>query len=161
MFLQRVTDFVAKNQKGYIVKAIQINKNEDSTCDILTPTQNIPEKKSPLPLPRSPPTLAPSPGRAFLPAKTGQEIFGASVEEDLIDSKPGQCDAPIVLDKNVQHPSSTTLSSCPPRNDEPADIGIPAQLMPDKLMANEEFYENLRVGLKSAEEPIQFDTESF
>ena len=43
--------------------------------------------------------------------------------------------------------------------DEPGDKGIPAQLKPDKLMANEEFYEKLRTGLKTALTPERgFDT---
>merc|ERR1711879_1094143 len=40
-----------------------------------------------------------------------------------------------------------------PGPDEPGDKGIPAQLKPDKLMANEEFYEKLRTGLKTALTP--------
>merc|ERR1712130_977038 len=46
-----------------------------------------------------------------------------------------------------------------PGPDEPGDKGIPAQLKPDKLMANEEFYEKLRTGLKTALTPERgFDT---
>merc|ERR1719210_1955174 len=46
-----------------------------------------------------------------------------------------------------------------PGPDEPGDKGIPAQLKPDKLMANEEFYEKLRTSLKTALTPERgFDT---
>ncbi len=41
------------------------------------------------------------------------------------------------------------------RQDEPGDKGLPARLMPDKLMANEEFYEKLRSGLKNLSSAIE------
>jgi len=54
-----------------------------------------------------------------------------------------------------------------PRREEPADKGIPDQLVPDKLLANEEFYEQLRSGIKGIEAPempfehTQEDPESY
>jgi hypothetical protein len=41
------------------------------------------------------------------------------------------------------------------RHDEPGDKGLPTRLMPDKLMANEEFYEKLRSGLKNLSSTIE------
>ena len=163
MFLQRVTDFVAKNQRGYMEKAIQITRTEDNTEKTLKPKQEIPERISPLPMPKSPHTLAPSPGKSFLDANTGQEMFSASIEADLIETKPPQKALDVMpsttLESNIQYPNNTVSSSLP-RKDEPADKGIPTQLMPDKMLANEEFYENLREGMKSAEDPVHFEPET-
>ena len=63
-------------------------------------------------------------GRQFLESKTGQEMFNKSVETDH--------------DEFV----SESLG-------DPADKNIPKILKPDKLLKNEEFYENLRTGLRN------------
>merc|ERR1719507_492827 len=58
-----------------------------------------------------------------------------------------------------QHRGAVAGGPGVPGPDEPGDKGIPAQLKPDKLMANEEFYEKLRTGLKTALTPERgFDT---
>merc|ERR1712008_14061 len=60
--------------------------------------------------------------------------------------------------ESVSQQRGAVAGSLPGPN-EPGDRGIPAQLKPDKLMANEEFYEKLRSGLKTALTPERgFDT---
>lgn len=108
--------------------------------------------------PSSPTRLAPSPGKAFLDAVTGLDAFGPSIESDnpeqQADMDKLMSDTLKVADyinSNysgvVVRPPSTLMTS-PPREDEPGDKGLPQQLERDKLMANEEFYEKLRNGLK-------------
>jgi len=163
MFLQRVTDFVAKNQKGYLEKALMITQSESINTQTLNIDQKVPERKSPIPKPRSPHALTPSPGKAFLNANTGQELFTASIEgSDPVEPKQQKeakdKQAPKLKVKDIPLPTSD-ISYCRPRKDEAADKGIPAQLVPDKMLANEEFYENLREGLRSAEDPVEPEPE--
>merc|ERR1719320_1560233 len=161
MFLQRVTDFVAKNQKGYIEKVLMITQSEGTNNQMLKIDNKCPERISPKP--RSPHALTPSPGKAFLDANTGQELFTASIEgSDPVEPKQQkeatEKQVPEVKMENIHLPTSD-ISYCKPRKDEAADKGIPAQLIPDKMLANEEFYENLREGLKSAEGQIESEPE--
>merc|ERR1719245_2590217 len=82
---------------------------------------------------------------------TGQEIFGASIEADN----------PVLTAQMVTEPQSicyspqkTIISSAynaPVTVEQPADKGIPGKLKPDKLMANEEFYEELRESMRQVE----------
>jgi len=125
------------------------------------------------------PGLAPSPGKSFLDAVTGQEVFGASIEGEnpelpAVERETMQSKATVLTTDNKDPPTvvpcSTVLAPSTiqvPTTEEPADIGIPSQLLPDKLMANEEFYEQLRSGLKSTGvsdlpfEQTQEDPESY
>merc|ERR1719244_1814509 len=116
--------------------------------------------------------MAPSPGKSFLDAVTGQEVFGASIEGEnpQINAKRSTTEAGVPsTDKNsslltttamnTNYDPSAMISPQPPkqqptqqpRREEPADKGIPYQLVPDKLLANEEFYEQLRSGIKGIE----------
>ena len=122
--------------------------------------------------------LAPSPGKSFLDATTGQEMFGASIEEDapivngLKQDKLTNGHVPMnsVYDAydtassgaskkkpalaSAQVPSAPILAA----REEPADKGIPTQLKPDKLLANEEFYEQLRSSMKEVEASREFES---
>jgi len=125
--------------------------------------------------------MAPSPGKSFLDAVNGQEVFGASIEgenpeitaklaaADLLSSAAYKDTSKPLLnpttmntnyDPSAKIPTQAIKSQVisPPRPEEPADKGIPTQLVPDKLMANEEFYEQLRSGMKAIEVPeMQFE----
>lgn len=125
--------------------------------------------------------MAPSPGKSFLDAVNGQEVFGASIEGenpeitaklaavDLLSNAAYKDTSKPLLNNTTMNtnydPSAKTSAQpiksqvvSPPRPEEPADKGIPTQLVPDKLMANEEFYEQLRSGMKSIEAPaMQFE----
>ena len=118
-------------------------------------------------------SLAPSPGKHFLDATTGQEVFGASIEGDNPELTASE------LLTNGHSPQKTVNSSAyeayetipagrkkpPPQSapvkvELPADKGIPSKLKPDKLLANEEFYEELRESMRQVE-ASQEDTETF
>ena len=43
------------------------------------------------------------------------------------------------------------------KREEPADKGIPVQLKPDKLLANEEFYEQLRDSMREVKATQDFE----
>jgi len=138
--------------------------------------------------------MAPSPGKSFLDAVNGQEVFGASIEGDNLENakvvksepqdnttskdykltpttamnisyEPSAILATQSLPSKPAPPKAQVIS--PPKAEEPADKGIPTQLVPDKLMVNEEFYEQLRSGIKSIEVPemsyeqTQEDPESY
>eukprot|EP00092_Neocalanus_flemingeri_P010785 GFUD01011614.1.p1 GENE.GFUD01011614.1~~GFUD01011614.1.p1 ORF type:complete len:1750 (+),score=541.73 GFUD01011614.1:94-5343(+) len=129
--------------------------------------------------------MAPSPGKSFLDAVTGQEVFGASIEGENPEINAKLAASELLNKNNMnmnQQPLNTTAMNTnydpsammavqpqkiqvipPPTREEPADKGIPAQLIPDKLMANEEFYEQLRSGMKSIEayEHTQEDPETY
>eukprot|EP00092_Neocalanus_flemingeri_P023379 GFUD01025348.1.p1 GENE.GFUD01025348.1~~GFUD01025348.1.p1 ORF type:complete len:1584 (+),score=477.54 GFUD01025348.1:160-4911(+) len=162
LFLQRVTDFVNQNQTEYQTKqkAILNSEYEDTIENTLKPSHYKPEKNSPLPVPRPPHDLTPSPGKSFLNATNGQEVFGASIEGEFIKSEPTNLKEDEISDAQALNPT-TTVKYSPPRHDEPADKGIPAQLLPDKLLANEEFYENLRSESRSGFQQTQDDSESY
>jgi len=55
---------------------------------------------------------------------------------------------------SAQVPSAPILAA----REEPADKGIPTQLKPDKLLANEEFYEQLRSSMKEVEASREFES---
>jgi len=125
--------------------------------------------------------MAPSPGKSFLDAVNGQEVFGASIEGEnpeitaklaaadfLSNAAYKDASKPLInpTTMNTNYDPSAKISTqsvksqaiSQPRPEEPADKGIPNQLIPDKLMANEEFYEQLRSGMKSIEAPeMQFE----
>jgi len=134
--------------------------------------------------------MAPSPGKSFLDAVTGQDVFGASIEGENpeINAKLAASDflnntskmdknqpqlTPSAMNTNYDPSAIMTTQQkktqviSPPRVEEPADKGIPVQLVPDKLMANEEFYEQLRSGMKNIDttdrefEHTQEDPESY
>jgi len=139
--------------------------------------------------------MAPSPGKSFLDAVTGQEVFGASIEGEnpqitaTLTNTETVAPHPAINNSlltttamNTTYdpaamisPHPNTISPQPakhqpitqPRREEPADKGIPDQLVPDKLLANEEFYEQLRSGIRGIEAPempfehTQEDPESY
>jgi len=159
MFLQRVTDFVARNQSGYLQKALQNSNNLKDPGHISTnPQTNKKEILASRPPRKSPPKIKPSPGKSFLDANVGEEIFGPSIEED--------CSNATIKTTNMnkiacnQEMNSVTEDSKCRDHGEPADKGLPKQLMPDKLLANEDFYENLRSELTTPEVSIQTDFET-
>ena len=170
LFLKKVSDFVANNE----TTRSDLSVPESTTM----PTGKI----SPMPtellgLRPVSPRVAPSPGKAFLDSNKGFDVFGPSIErENPPVEKDGAMSnetpySPTTLTMNkfsaVAKEAAIKLTSPPPpttvqqrgavvslpRQDEPADKGIPNQLMPDKLMANEEFYEKLRTTLKTALTP--------
>jgi len=124
-------------------------------------------------------TMAPSPGKSFLEATTGQEVFGASIEGDnpeltshlLTNGHSAQVgpgpltssafeayeSCPAGRKKPAAAPQSQPAAA---KVEEAADRGIPSQLKPDPLLANEEFYEELRESMRqveaSQEEPDTF-----
>ena len=124
--------------------------------------------------------LAPSPGKSFLDATTGQEVFGASIEEDnpMLTNKlnkteklsNGQSNIPIPMNSAYDAYDTVTASGrkkssntsvptpLPKPKEEPADKGIPTKLKPDRLMANEEFYEQLRDSMKEVEVSREFES---
>jgi hypothetical protein len=153
------------------------------TADPYTSKQN---GMSPRPYTYHTQGMAPSPGKSFLDAVNGQEIFGASIEgenpQNNIKLTASQAVSPYkeinlltTTAMNTNYDPSAMISPQPtkpqavpqPRPEEPADKGIPDQLVPDKLMANEEFYEQLRSGIKNIDGPelpfehTQEDPESY
>jgi len=128
--------------------------------------------------------MAPSPGKSFLEATTGQEVFGTSIEEDNpmlkqppviiepianghtpMNSAYDAYDTAISARKTLPMTSNKTVTEKEKR-EEPADKGIPVQLKPDKLLANEEFYEQLRDSMREVKatqdfEATQEDPESY
>jgi len=167
-FLAKVTEFVTNNEVDcqYTQQIWPAIPGPDDKLPPLkdpdTLTQQTLDRISPLPglAPPSPSSpagasetrLAPSPGKAFLEAVTGLEAFGPSIEgapDDDIKTASNSVKVAEYIHSNY----GVSVGSPPPRDDEPADKGLPLQLMPDKLMANEEFYEKLRSGLKDISTP--------
>jgi hypothetical protein len=123
--------------------------------------------------------MAPSPGKSFLEAKSGTEVFRTSIEEtdamstnipamhndnDILNLQSNEDTvktdvtgmpttlsvAPIPPARSPRRgsPNVNPGLCSPPRANEPGDKGLPTHLKPDTLLANEEFYEKLRSGLK-------------
>merc|ERR1719150_3400220 len=131
------------------------------------------------PQPRHTQTMAPSPGKSFLDATTGQEVFGASIEGDsqhpqltvqlspsglLTNGHSAQAASPLSPHSPLSPLNSSAFEAYESisagrkkpaapavKVDQPADRGIPNQLKPDKLLANEEFYEELRESMRQVE----------
>merc|ERR1712066_614771 len=122
--------------------------------------------------------MAPSPGKHFLEATTGQEVFGASIEGDNPElakqlaasehltnghsaKKPpinsSAYDAYESISAGRKKPAA---QPAPVKVELAADKGIPSKLKPDKLLANEEFYEELRESMRKVEAD-QEDPESY
>jgi len=118
--------------------------------------------------------MAPSPGKSFLDATTGQEVFGTSIEEDnpMLAKKPeiitnGHTPMNYNFDTYDTAKISTTAGGSSRKKvevqqqqsnrEEAADKGIPTRLKPDKLLANEEFYEQLRTSMKEVEASREFE----
>jgi len=164
-------------------KEIQLGQQESKsvTTDPHTYRQN---GVSPRPYNYHTQGMAPSPGKSFLDAVTGQEVFGASIEgenpqisvtDTVVPSNEMNSSLLTTTAMNTNYDPSAMISPQPakpqpiqqPRREEPADKGIPDQLVPDKLLANEEFYEQLRSGIKGIEAPempfehTQEDPESY
>merc|ERR1719461_2303522 len=119
--------------------------------------------------------MAPSPGKSFLDATTGQEVFGTSIEEDnpMLAKKPeiitnGHTPMNYNFDTYDTAKISTTAGGSSRKKvevqqqqnnrEEAADKGIPTRLKPDKLLANEEFYEQLRTSMKEVEAIREFES---
>ena len=164
--------FVPSNYKGPVTPA-------PAPAPPLITTEHVPVSE---PV-KEPPTkthtqsLAPSPGKHFLDATTGQEVFGASIEGDNPELTAQLAASELLT--NGHSPQKTVNSSAyeayetipagrkkpPPQSapakvELPADKGIPSKLKPDKLLANEEFYEELRESMRQVE-ASQEDTETF
>ena len=179
LFLKKVTEFV-KQQETASNQNLLLSSG--SLPGMRPPPSPIPSDLLGALVPPQAPRLAPSPGKAFLESTTGFDVFGPSIDRDKIppvqENKDGAMsneayppssltmtkftaaakDAVIKLTSPpptsaVAQPQRLNVAQLPPGMDEPADKGIPTQLMPDKLMANEEFYEKLRTGLKTALTP--------
>ena len=121
-----------------------------------------------------------SPGKSFLEATTGHEVFGRSIEEDHpIMSSPNHPEQRTeeqkqntsvadqysgVIKDNYHHHHAPAPA---PRREEPGagvqpGVNPPMRLKPDKLMANEEFYEQLRESMRQVEgEEEAADPEAF
>merc|ERR1719384_2116410 len=136
------------------------------------------------PQPRHTQTMAPSPGKSFLEATTGQEVFGASIEGENPELTVQRPPSHLLTNGHSAQVASSPLNSsafeayesisagrkkpapvqqpqlAAVKVEEAADRGIPSQLKPDKLLANEEFYEELRESMRqveaSQEEPDTF-----
>ena len=126
VFLKKVTKFISKNQEN--LRELSVSKQLKST------PKPIEFKPSPAPAevvnktmsllsPQDANKQKPSPGKSFLDCKSGQEMFSKSIE--IEETK-----------------SNNNLG-------DPADKNIPKILKPDSLRKNEQFYENLRSGLKN------------
>jgi len=122
--------------------------------------------------------MAPSPGKSFLDASTGQEVFGTSIEEDNPMLKPVTTTDSIMsnghspmnsvydtydtaLSGRKKAPTATALPQIiipKPQREEAADKNIPTKLKPDKLLANEEFYEQLKDSMKDVESSRYFES---
>ena len=177
-FLAKVTEFVSKNEAE-----VSLPSSNSKLAAKPSPTVPVPTDLLGALAPPPGPRLTPSPGKSFLDSTAGFEVFGPSVErenppaevsKDGAMSNEGYQPSNITMTKfaaaakdaaiklTSQSPPPTELVSQQrgaiiagsiPGPDEPGDKGIPAQLKPDKLMANEEFYEKLRTGLKTALTP--------
>ena len=120
-----MTKFISRNQEN--LRELSVSKQLKST------PKPIEFKPSPAPAevlnktmslkPQDANKLKPSPGKSFLDCKSGQEMFSKSIEIEEIKSNNNLGD--------------------------PADKNIPKILKPDSLRKNEQFYENLRSGLKN------------
>ena len=130
VFLKRVTNFIAKNQQMTepelappaaqdTLKPGQIALQYTNKA---SPLKNVEVKKE---------EIKSSPGKNFLDSKTGEEMFSKSIEGEFIEYK-----------------TAPKLKLAEESLGDPADKNIPKMLKPDSLMRNEEFYENLRSGLK-------------
>ena len=130
VFLKRVTKFIAKNQQMTepelappaaqdTLKPGQMAVQYTSKA---SPLKNVDVKKE---------EIKSSPGKNFLDSKTGEEMFSKSIEGEFIEYK-----------------TAPKLKLAEESLGDPADKNIPKMLKPDSLMRNEEFYENLRSGLK-------------
>jgi len=115
--------------------------------------------------------MAPSPGKNFLDATTGQEVFGASIEgenpelakqlaaSELLTNGLSPKKTPINSSAYDAYESISAGRKKPAAQPAPvkavetvaADRGIPSKLKPDKLLANEEFYEELRESMRQVE----------
>jgi len=184
-FLAKVSAFVSKNEAE---ASLPVSSNS-KLAPMPSPNVPVPTDLLGALAPPPGPRLTPSPGKSFLDSTAGFEVFGPSVERENPPaevSKDGAMsnegyqpsnltmtkfaaaakDAAIKLTSQSPPPiESVSLQrgavapGSIPGPDEPGDRGIPAQLKPDKLMANEEFYEKLRTGLKTALTPERgFDT---
>jgi len=181
LFLAKVTEFVSKNESPLPqVKANGSLPAGNPVPTVPPPADLISSLAPPPPLP---PRLAPSPGKAFLESTGDCDVFGPSVEREnppAESKKDGAMAnegyggaATITMHKfeaaakaaaikvasqspppasPIQRGVTASVSGLPGPN-EPGDKGIPTQLKPDKLMANEEFYEKLRTNLKTALTP--------
>ena len=183
-FLAKVSEFVSKNEAD-----LSLPNSSSKLAANPSPTVPVPTDLLGVLAPPAGPRLTPSPGRSFLDSTGGFEVFGPSVERDnppAESNKDGAMsnegyqpsnltmskfaaaakDAAIKLTSQSPPPTESVIqqrgavvTGGVPGPDEPGDKGIPAQLKPDKLMANEEFYEKLRTGLKTALTPERgFDT---
>jgi len=183
-FLAKVSEFVSKNEAD-----LSLPNSSSKLAANPSPTVPVPTDLLGVLAPPAGPRLTPSPGRSFLDSTGGFEVFGPSVERDnppAESNKDGAMsnegyqpsnltmskfaaaakDAAIKLTSQSPPPTESVIqqrgavvAGGVPGPDEPGDKGIPAQLKPDKLMANEEFYEKLRTGLKTALTPERgFDT---
>ena len=126
VFLKRVTNFISQNQQKTETElappAAQDTLKPLTIQYKASPLRNVDVKKE---------EVKSSPGKNFLDSKTGEEMFSKSIEGEFIEYKT----TPKPL------PTEEFLG-------DPADKNIPKMLKPDSLMKNEEFYENLRSGLK-------------
>jgi len=122
VFLKKVTSFITKNQETL--------NNLDVSNTLKHPQLSISYSISPVPQTKRE-DIKPSPGKSFLDCDTGQELFNKSIEE-----ADGETLYPLEYKKNENL-------------GDPADKNIPKILKPDSLLKNEEFYENLRSGLKN------------
>merc|ERR1719430_1123950 len=87
------------------------------------------------------------------PTSISMSMFSAAAKDAVV-----KLTSPPPQSTSTLPPARMTVTS-PPRPEEPGDKGIPNQLIPDKLMANEEFYDKLRSTLKTALTPERgFDT---
>jgi len=181
LFLAKVAEFVSKNESPMPkVKANGSLPARNPVSTIPPPADLISSLAPPPPLP---PRLAPSPGKAFLDSTGDCDVFGPSVErenppaeaiKDGAMSNEGYGGAATISMHKFEAAAKAAAikvasQSPPPASpiqrgviapvsglpgpNEPGDKGIPTQLKPDKLMANEEFYEKLRTNLKTALTP--------
>jgi len=150
---------------------ISVPSNYKSTLPLPAPpkisTEEVPASEAAQP-PHTQ-TMAPSPGKHFLEATTGQEVFGASIEGDnpelakqlaasehltngLSAKKPAinssAYDAYESISAGRKKPAAQPAAV---KVELAADRGIPTKLKPDKLLANEEFYEELRESMRKVE----------
>jgi len=86
------------------------------------------------------------------PSPISMETFSAAAKDAVIKLTSPPPPPPSSTTTGPP-PRMTVIATSPPGQDEPADKGIPTRLVPDKLMANEEFYESLRTNLKTALTP--------
>jgi len=95
-------------------------------------------------------------GEGYQPSNLTMTKFAAAAKDAAIKLTS---QSPPPTESVSQQRGAVVAGGSIPGPDEPGDKGIPAQLKPDKLMANEEFYEKLRTGLKTALTPERgFDT---